>query len=139
MTAHHHRRRGSAATEFALTLGVMTTMVFGLLELSHLQEIGISVSGVAHDAAATGAAVLETGLPATGGEIEAAAEARALAALAEVGVPCGGGCTANATWAPTGAWYTVTVEVVVPYSALTHVDFAPGNLRRTAIAVTQQQ
>ncbi len=132
-------RRGSAATELALTAGLLVTLAVGFAEIGHLQDLGAVVGSVAADAAATGADVLDPTLPMTGAAMVAAAEQRATDGLADAGIACGVGCVVSATFTTVGGYNAVEVTVDVPYDAWTNLPFAPGSVRRVSVALTKLQ
>lgn len=131
-------RRGSAALEFALTFPLLLTLAYGAFELTRAIERGAAITDAARHGALVGARTHED-LPATGTTIETAAETAASAALAEMGVTCGAGCTVDATFQTISGWEMVTVQITVPYASLTGVPFAPGTLTREITELTRVQ
>ncbi len=140
---HHHPRRdrrGIAAVEFALTVGVLLAVLLGIVELSMLMARQYVVSRAARDACRVGSGVLEGANP-TGDQITAAADAHAKFALDSAGVPCtADNCTVTSTWYDSDGWYVLKVVVAVDYKPLTgQLPMIPNETRSQFIMLTQQQ
>ena len=131
-------RRGAAAVEFSLSLGLMVTVIFGFFELTHLQELGVAASAIVQDAANSAADVHTGDQPPTGIEAIAAGEAALDAYLSTSLIPCDAGCVRDVKLTTVGGWTAVEVTLALPYAAITHVGFAPGALTRKATAIIQQ-
>lgn len=128
-------RRGSAALEFALTLPILVGLTWGAVELSHAIEEGQAMADAARVGALAGARAQES-LPATGSVITATAEAAATAALLDMGLSCGAGCTVDATFGTLSGWEAVTVTITRTYADLTGASWVPGTLSRSFTELT---
>lgn len=140
-------RRGVAAVEFALTIGVLLSVLLGVVELSLLMSRLYLVSRAARDAARIGSGVTDVADPE--GEIEAAAIAHAAFVLNEAennicGDPFSPGssvCTITADWRQdTTGWWILTVDVGVDYDSFTGLlPMLPDQTATSFTMLTQQQ
>lgn len=132
------RRRGAAAVEFVLSLGILTSVIFGFFELVYLQEVGVVTSAIAQDAANSAASVHTGDLPPTGTEVTSAVNVVVALQVAATQLPGGAGMVTTVDLTSVGGWRAVRVTLEVPYASITNVSFAPGSLTRTATAIIQQ-
>lgn len=140
-------RRGVAAIEFALTIGVLLAVLLGIVELSLLMSRLYVVSRAARDAARVGAGVTDVADPE--GEIEATAVEHAAFVLnsAENNIcgdpydPASSICTITADWGQdSSGWYLLTVDVAVDYESFTNLlPGLPDQTETTFTMLTQQQ
>ena len=115
-------REGVAAMEFALWFIPIVVLLSGIIEISRVLSMQHTVSRAARDGARIGAGVITspTGSgPVTESDIESAAIDHALQVLADVGLPCTGGCVVSAEWFanPSDRWM-LTVHVEHPFTPL---------------------
>ncbi len=137
------RRRGIAAVEFALTVGVLLSILLGIVELSLLMSRLYTVSRVARDACRIGSGVLE-GQDPTGDEIREVAEQAARDSLRMAGIVCdpppNSNCTVTTSWTEVDDWMMLRVNVAVDHEPFTGLlPMLPDQTRASFAAFTQQQ
>ncbi len=134
-------RRGVAAVEFALTIGVMLTLLIAIVELSLLMQRLYVVSRVCRDACRIGSGITVAD-PATDGYIITdTAVFYANESLAVAGIDCGGGgCNATAKWEEQNGWMMLTVDVSVDYTPFTGLlPGFPDETETSFTMLTKQQ
>jgi hypothetical protein len=136
MTAPRRQRRGASALEFGLWLPVLVSGFAGMVDISWMMSEYSSVVRAARDGARVGVAVIEDEMVPPGSEMTVAAEAHASAVLAGVDMPCGTGCTVEATYDASTEF--LTVEVIYPYEPL--LGFLPlATQLRSSFTMRSQQ
>ena len=121
-------RRGSAATEFAVWLLLMMTMISGLVDFSWFMSRYHNVVRIARDAARTGSATYEHPSLDAGSKVVPAAEDHALAAFTMMNMECyEPECTVNVTYRE-DPYNQLEVEIRYKYEPLIGLYKFDGNL-----------
>jgi len=138
MRVRSHERRGTAATEFALLLPILLSVLIGVVDGGLAMSKQHMLARAARDGARIGSMTIEP-IPATGELIELAAEEAALRSLTAAGLTSGVFVTADWDVDESGlAWVTVVVSaehrsILGPMSPL------HGTHARSFTMLTQEQ
>ncbi|MFT4625014.1 MAG: Flp pilus assembly protein TadG [Myxococcota bacterium] len=133
-------RRGSAATEFAVWLPLVMTMISGLVDFSWFMSRYQNVVRIARDSARTGSATYEQPLlDAPGSKVVPAAEAHALEAFTMMNMDCyEPECTVNVTYRE-DPYNLLEVEIRYKYEPLIGLYKFDGNLYSKFVMLHEYQ
>lgn len=121
------RRRGSAATEFALWLPFLAILTSGVVDFSWYMSRSYNVARIVRDSARTGAAVREDNTVEFGTQASAAAREHADRVLDGLGMTCHDGCTVDVQVEDDG-FRMITVSVSYPYQPLIGLVSVPTTI-----------
>lgn len=123
MLISRSRRRGSSVVEFSLISPVLLMIFMGLVDYCWFLARSTEVQHAAREGVRLAASLPQDGSPG------AAAEARALAVLDEMGFDCASGCSATATTITGASGSRVQLALNVPAQAMIGLVPTPAEHR----------